>query len=165
MGMTVGTRISVYEIVAAIGVGGMGEVYRATDTKLKRQVAIKVLPTSVAADAERLARFQREEAGYALEQGTKPQTLGVALNDSPAGLLAWIVERPTLARIGFGGDQNGLAQQAAHRPLSPTGMRQDGQSGGSATSSVRPHRVRNGAAKRASPQGVGSVPSSDMTLG
>jgi pimeloyl-ACP methyl ester carboxylesterase len=40
-----------------------------------------------------MASFQREESGYALEQGTKPQTLGVALNDSPAGLLAWIVEK------------------------------------------------------------------------
>ena len=55
-----GTRLGPYEISAQIGVGGMGEVYKATDTKLKRQVAIKVLPASVAADAERLARFQRE---------------------------------------------------------------------------------------------------------
>jgi Tol biopolymer transport system component len=55
-----GTRLGSYEITAQIGVGGMGEVYRATDTNLKRQVAIKVLPASVAGDAERLARFQRE---------------------------------------------------------------------------------------------------------
>ena len=45
------------------------------------------------ADLAAMARFQREESGYALEQATKPQTLGVALNDSPAGLLAWIVEK------------------------------------------------------------------------
>ena len=49
-----------YDITAQIGVGGMGEVYQATDTNLKRQVAIKVLPAAVAADADRLARFQRE---------------------------------------------------------------------------------------------------------
>ena len=55
-----GTRLGVYDITAQIGVGGMGEVYRATDTNLKRQVAIKVLPAAVARDAERLARFQRE---------------------------------------------------------------------------------------------------------
>jgi eukaryotic-like serine/threonine-protein kinase len=55
-----GTRLGPYEITAQIGVGGMGEVYRATDTNLKRAVAIKVLPETVAADAERLARFQRE---------------------------------------------------------------------------------------------------------
>src|SRR5215203_1936910 len=55
-----GQRIGAYEIVAALGAGGMGEVYRARDSKLKRDVAIKVLPADVAADRERLARFQRE---------------------------------------------------------------------------------------------------------
>ena len=60
IGLPPGTRLGPYEITAQIGEGGMGEVYRATDTKLKRQVAIKVLPASVAGDAERLARFQRE---------------------------------------------------------------------------------------------------------
>ena len=60
MALSPGTRLGPYEIVSAIGAGGMGEVYRATDTKLKRQVAIKILPPSVAADADRLARFQRE---------------------------------------------------------------------------------------------------------
>src|SRR5262245_39516380 len=55
-----GTRLGVYEITAQIGEGGMGQVFRATDTKLKRQVAIKILPPSVAADPDRLARFQRE---------------------------------------------------------------------------------------------------------
>jgi serine/threonine protein kinase len=53
-------RLGSFEIVALIGVGGMGEVYRATDTNLKRAVAIKVLPPSVSADPDRLARFQRE---------------------------------------------------------------------------------------------------------
>ena len=60
MPLTPGTRLGPYAITAQIGEGGMGEVYQATDTKLKRQVAIKVLPESVAQDAERLARFQRE---------------------------------------------------------------------------------------------------------
>jgi serine/threonine-protein kinase len=60
LSLTPGTRIGVHQIAAQIGVGGMGEVYRATDTNLKRQVAIKVLPASVAGDADRLARFQRE---------------------------------------------------------------------------------------------------------
>ena len=58
--MTPGTRLGIYEIVGPIGKGGMGEVYQAADTNLKRQVAIKVLPACVAGDAERLARFQRE---------------------------------------------------------------------------------------------------------
>ncbi len=60
MPLASGTRLGVYEITAQIGAGGMGEVYRATDTRLKRQVAIKVLPASLAADRDRLARFQRE---------------------------------------------------------------------------------------------------------
>ena len=56
MGLSVGTRLGPYEVVAKLGEGDMGEVYRAMDTNLKRQVAIKVLPESVAADAERLPR-------------------------------------------------------------------------------------------------------------
>jgi eukaryotic-like serine/threonine-protein kinase len=58
--LTIGARLGVYEITGLIGAGGMGEVYRATDTVLKRQVALKVLPADVAADPERIARFQRE---------------------------------------------------------------------------------------------------------
>src|SRR5262249_17792164 len=60
MTMDAGDRIGTYEIVAAIGAGGMGEVYRARDTRLKRDVALKILPESFATDADRLARFQRE---------------------------------------------------------------------------------------------------------
>ena len=55
-----GTRVGPYEILSALGAGGMGEVYRARDTKLDRDVAIKILPEAFAADPERLARFQRE---------------------------------------------------------------------------------------------------------
>ena len=58
--LTPGTRLGVYDVTAQLGEGGMGQVYRATDTKLKRQVAIKILPPSLAADHDRLARFQRE---------------------------------------------------------------------------------------------------------
>src|ERR1700680_3682095 len=60
MPLSVGTKLGPYEILAAIGAGGMGEVYRAADTKLKRDVAIKVLPEAFARDPERMARFQRE---------------------------------------------------------------------------------------------------------
>ena len=60
MALTPGTRLGVYEIAAQIGQGGMGAVYRATDTTLGRQVAIKILPDVFAADPERLARFERE---------------------------------------------------------------------------------------------------------
>jgi Tol biopolymer transport system component len=65
MALTVGTRLGPYEIVAAIGAGGMGEVFRARDTRLNRDVAIKVLPESFAADPERRARFEREAQAVA----------------------------------------------------------------------------------------------------
>jgi len=60
MALAAGTRLGPYEILGPLGAGGMGEVYRATDTKLGREVAIKVLPLEVAQDPERLARFERE---------------------------------------------------------------------------------------------------------
>src|SRR5580704_9992129 len=60
MPLAVGDRFGPYEILAPLGAGGMGEVYRARDTKLKREVAVKVLPDSFAGDPERMARFQRE---------------------------------------------------------------------------------------------------------
>ena len=60
MPLTAGTTLGPYEITALIGKGSMGEVYRARDTKLERDVAIKVLPEEFASDHERLARFERE---------------------------------------------------------------------------------------------------------
>jgi len=60
MALSVGTRLGPYEILALLGVGGMGEVYRARDTRLEREVAIKVLPAPFAADSDRLRRFEAE---------------------------------------------------------------------------------------------------------
>ena len=60
MSLTVGARLGQYEIVAPLGAGGMGEVYRDRDTKLGRDVAIKILPDAFAADLDRIARFERE---------------------------------------------------------------------------------------------------------
>src|SRR5574338_606476 len=58
--LTAGAKVGSYEIVSAIGAGGMGEVYRARDPRLRRDVALKILPDIVAADPDRLARFARE---------------------------------------------------------------------------------------------------------
>ena len=93
-------RASVYEIVALLGVGGMGEVYRATDTNLKRQVAIKVLPASVAADTDRLARFRREaEVLASLNHPNIAHIHGLEKSDGTIALVMELVEGPT-RRIG-----------------------------------------------------------------
>jgi len=60
MPLSAGSRLGVYEVIALIGEGGMGQVYRARDTKLNRDVALKILPDAFASDSDRLARFTRE---------------------------------------------------------------------------------------------------------
>jgi eukaryotic-like serine/threonine-protein kinase len=96
--LTPGTRLGPYEILSILGVGGMGEVYRATDINLKRQVAIKVLPVSVATDADRLARFQREaEVLAALNHPNIAHIFGLEKTDGTIALAMELVEGPTLA--------------------------------------------------------------------
>jgi serine/threonine protein kinase len=104
LALTRGIHLGPYEVVAQIGVGGMGEVYKATDTNLKRAVAIKVLPTSVAADAERLARFQREaEVLASLNHPNIAQIHGLEKSAGVTALVLELVEGPTLAdRIAQG---------------------------------------------------------------
>jgi len=60
MSITIGTQLGSYQITTLLGNGGMGEVYRALDTKLKREVAIKILPDEFSRDSHRVSRFQRE---------------------------------------------------------------------------------------------------------
>ncbi|HEY6050734.1 MAG TPA: serine/threonine protein kinase, partial [Thermoanaerobaculia bacterium] len=60
MTLEAGTRLGPYEILALLGAGGMGEVYRARDVRLSRDIAVKVLPAGISADAERLRRFEKE---------------------------------------------------------------------------------------------------------
>ena len=98
-----GTRLGPYEIVSAIGAGGMGEVYRARDTRLQRDVAIKVLPDLFAADPERLARFERE--AQVLASLNHPHIAAIyGLEDGAASALVMeLVEGETLAdRIARG---------------------------------------------------------------
>ena len=111
MSFSPGVRIGSFEVIAQIGAGGMGEVYKATDINLKRAVAIKVLPTSVAADAERLARFQREaEVLASLNHPNIGAIYGLERTGASAGsgqavlaIVMELVEGPTLAdRIAEG---------------------------------------------------------------
>jgi len=93
-----GTRVGPYELSALIGVGGMGEVYRATDTSLKRQVAIKVLPEAVASNEERLARFQREaEVLASLNHPNIATIYGLERGEHIVALVMELIEGPTLA--------------------------------------------------------------------
>ena len=111
MALELGARLAHYDVIALIGEGGMGEVYQATDTKLNRQVALKILPEVFAADPDRLARFQREAqvlaslnhpniaAIYGLEEADPSTGSGQATR----ALVLELVEGPTLAdRIAQG---------------------------------------------------------------
>jgi serine/threonine protein kinase len=98
MALLPGTRLGPYEVIAQIGVGGMGEVYRATDTSLRRSVAIKVLPDSVVGDTERLARFQREaEVLAAFNHPNIAAIYGLERSTATTALVMELVEGTTLA--------------------------------------------------------------------
>ncbi len=96
MPLTVGSRLGHYDVTALIGEGGMGQVYQATDTKLNRQVALKILPEAFATDPDRLARFQREAqvlaslnhpgiaAIYGVEEDDDTRALVLELAQAPA---------------------------------------------------------------------------------
>jgi len=94
----IGTKLGSYEITAMLGEGGMGEVYRATDTKLKRDVAIKVLPAAFVEDHERLARFEREAKLLAqLNHPNIAHIYGMEASGAAHALVMELVEGPTLA--------------------------------------------------------------------
>ncbi len=108
----IGTRLGPYEITAKLGEGGMGEVYRATDTKLDRQVAIKVLPAAFTNDANRLDRFEREAKLLAqLHHPHIASIFGLEEAEGVQALVMELVEGPTLAERMSGGP--------SHRGLSP----------------------------------------------
>jgi serine/threonine protein kinase len=139
--ITAGTRIGVYEILAQIGEGGMGRVYRATDTQLKRQVAIKILPPSLGGDRDRLAHFQREaEVLASLNHPNVAAIYGLEQRSWGAALVMELVEGEDLSqRIARGAvpidDALPIARQIAdaleaaqrqgivHRDLKPANIR------------------------------------------
>ena len=90
MALSPGTRLGVYEVTTLLGEGGMGQVYRATDTRLKRQVAIKILPISLAADHDRRARFQRE--AEVLASLNHPNIAGIYGLEESGGATALVME-------------------------------------------------------------------------
>ncbi|MBM3772151.1 MAG: serine/threonine protein kinase [Acidimicrobiia bacterium] len=90
MALTPGSRLGVYQITAPIGEGGMGQVWRATDTTLGRQVAIKILPEAFAADPDRLARFERE--AKTLASLNHPHIAAIHAVEKSGGTLALVME-------------------------------------------------------------------------
>jgi Tol biopolymer transport system component len=147
MPLSSGTRLGPYEILSAIGAGGMGEVYRARDTKLNRDVALKILPAGFAADPDRLARFKREalvlaslnHPNIAAIYGLEGQE-GQEGRDGQLALVLELVEGPTLAdRIAQGpipvDEASAIAKQIAealeaaheqgiiHRDLKPANIK------------------------------------------
>jgi serine/threonine-protein kinase len=141
MALPPGTRFGHYEITAAIGAGGMGEVYRAKDTTLKRDVALKILPQAFSADADRVARFQREaEALAAVNHPNIAQVYGLERSEGSTAIVMELIEGPTLAdRIAQGAiaydDALGIANQIiaaleaahgrsiVHRDLKPANIK------------------------------------------
>src|SRR5438093_10490804 len=99
LALSSGTRLGVYEVTAQIGEGGMGQVYRATDTKLKRGVAIKVLPASVADDADRLAPV-RELRRLAGRQTVPDDSARSRFRTAPAERDSQLVRQLRSARAG-----------------------------------------------------------------
>ena len=99
-----GVRLGIYEVVELIGMGGMGEVYRARDARLNRDVAIKILPSLVATDSDRLARFRREAQVLAsLNHSNVGSIYGFEESDGVQALILELVDGPTLAdRIAQG---------------------------------------------------------------
>jgi serine/threonine protein kinase len=94
----IGKTLGPYQVVAKLGEGGMGEVYRATDTRLKRDVAIKVLPAAFTEDRERLARFEREAQLLAqLQHPHIASIFGIEESGGVRALVMELVDGPTLA--------------------------------------------------------------------
>jgi serine/threonine protein kinase len=115
-----GTKLGAYEVVGALGAGGMGEVYRARDTKLNRDVALKVLPEVFAKDDERTARFQREAQVLAsLNHPNIAAIYGLEESGGVRALVMELVEGPTLAeRI----PQSGTVGAGLAPPRAPQGV-------------------------------------------
>src|SRR5262252_1837339 len=104
MPITSGVRLGPYEVLAPLGAGGMGEVWRARDTRLSREVAIKVLPAEVAADPSRLKRFEKEaRAASALNHPNIVTIYEIGTTDSVSWIAMERVDGKTLRDLLFAG--------------------------------------------------------------
>src|ERR1700732_5441455 len=111
MPLAVGSKLGHYEILSLLGQGGMGEVYRARDTTLKRDVALKVLPATFLRDQERMARFQREaEVLASLDHPNIGHIHGIVDSEDSRGLVLALIEGPKLA------DRIEAGAMTLHRP-------------------------------------------------
>src|ERR1700732_4434599 len=98
MPLSAGDKLGHYEILSLLGQGGMGEVYRARDATLKRDVALKVLPATLLRDHERMARFQREaEVLASLDHPNIGHIHGIVDSEDSRGLVLALIEGPTVA--------------------------------------------------------------------
>src|SRR5688572_16658181 len=169
MPLSLGTRLGPYEIVSPIGAGGMGEVYRARDTKLGRDVALKLLPESFAADPDRLMRFEREArtlaslnhpniaAIYGLEDRALIMELvdGEDLSERLARGVVPVVEAIPLARQITEALEAAHEAGVIHRDLKPANIK------------IRPDGTLKildfGLAKAVTPDGVSATTNATMT--
>src|SRR5437868_9157483 len=110
MPLSVGDKLGPYEILGPLGAGGMGEVYKARDTKLDREVALKFLPDAVARDPERLARFEREAKVLAsLNHPNIAQIYGVEESSGVRALVMELVPGESLAEARPGPRERAIA--------------------------------------------------------
>src|ERR1700682_2949402 len=141
MPLSIGDKLGHYEVISLLGQGGMGEVYRARDTTLKRDVALKVLPAALLRDAERMARSQPEaEVLASLDHTNIGPIYGIIDSEDSRGLVLALIEGPTLAdRIEAGpnppDEAVGIAKQivdaleyahdrgVVHRDLKPANVK------------------------------------------
>src|SRR5262245_65079771 len=104
MALTAGTRLGPYALTSPLGAGGMGEVWRARDSRLGRDVAIKVLPEAVASDPSRLHRFEKEaRSASALNHPNIVTVYDIGSEGSVSYMAMELVEGQTLRKILFGG--------------------------------------------------------------
>src|SRR5258708_12229503 len=116
MNLTAGAKLGPYEIVAPLGAGGMGEVYRARDSRLKREVALKVLPRALSLDADRLRRFEQEAlATAALNHPNILAVFDIGTNEGSPYVVSELLEGETLRDRLLGGSIS--VRKTLHYPL------------------------------------------------